>query len=383
MTEPYDDELPRAGGEEPESFEPESFEPEGDELEHDETPRAPTPRPRRRRRRSKAVRWVALVIALVLVAGVAFYEVSSHPFGGPGKPVTIEVTKGESYSSAVNAFAHEGVLSSAFAFRIYSTIHGSPSLLPGFYTAPKNSTFGAVHALLSAGPNTSALDLPAGFTLQETADRLGTVSSTAFANQFAALLRSGAVRSPFEPTGTNNLEGLVAPGTYLLPPSLTPRALLESMVRRFVALAASVGLVPSTSRAGLDSYQLATAASVVEKEGYLDKNMPQVARVILNRLDRAMPLQMDSTVLYALGQDGGQVTAADEHYNSPYNSYLHAGLPPTPICTSSRAALSATMNPPEGAWLFFTLVSKDGTMAFSDTFDEQLANEAIAAKNGI
>jgi UPF0755 protein len=370
MTEPYDGELTRT---------------ESDEPERDETPHAPSPapRPRRRRRRRKAVRWVALVIALVLVAGVAFYEVSSHPFGGPGKPVTIEVTKGESYSSAVDALASAGVLSSAFAFRIYSTIHGSPSLLPGYYTAPKNSTFGAIHALLSSGPNTSALDLPPGFTLQETADRLGTVSSTAFANQFAALLRSGAVRSPFEPAGTTNLEGLVAPGTYLLPPSLTPRALLESMVRRFVALAASVGLVPSTSRAGLDSYQLATAASVVEKEGYLDKNMPQVARVILNRLDNAMPLQMDSTVLYALGQDGGQVTAADERVSSPYNSYLHTGLPPTPICTSSRFSLSAIMNPPQGAWLYFTLVSKDGTMAFSDTFNEQLANEAIAAKNGI
>jgi len=347
----------------------------------DTTP--PAPRPRRRRRRSKGLRWLALVVALVLLAGLAFYEVSSHPFGGPGKPVTIEVVKGESYSSAVDALAHAGVLSNALAFRVYSAIHGSPSLLPGFYTAPKNSTFGAVHALLSAGPNTHALAVPSGFTLQETADRLGTLSSSNFANQFAALLRSGAVRSPFEPAGSSSLEGLVAPGLYLLPPSLSPRALLESMVSRFVVLAASVGLYPSTTRSGLDSYQLATAASVVEKEGYLDKNMAKVARVILNRLDRSMPLQMDSTVLYALGQDGGQVTAADERYQSPYNSYLHSGLPPTPICTSSRSALSAIMNPPAGSWLFFTLVSKDGTLAFSDTFDEQLANEAIAAKNGL
>jgi len=345
-------------------------------------PRTPPPR-RRRRRRRRWVRLLALVVVLVLIAGIGFYEVSAHPFGGPGKPVTVEVTRGESYSSAVDALAQAGVLSNAFAFRVYSTIHGTPSLLPGFYTVPKNSTFGAVHALLSAGPNTNALAVPSGFTLQEIADRLGTVSSASFSDRFASLLRSGAVRSPFEPATSSNLEGLVAPGTYLLPPSLTPRQLLVSMVNRFVAQAASVGLRPSTSRSGLDSYDLVTAASVVEKEGYLVKNMPQVARVILNRLSRSMPLQMDSTVLYALGQDGGQVTSADERYSSPYNSYLHTGLPPTPICTSSRSALAAIMNPPAGSWLYFTLVSKDGTMAFSDTFDEQLANEAIAAKNGV
>ena len=155
------------------------------------------------------------------------------------------------------------------------------------------------------------------------------------------------------------------------------------MVARFNQDARSVGLLASSSRAGLDSYQLITAASVVEKEGYLVKNMPQVATVIYNRLAKGMPLQMDSTVLYALGQDGGTVTAQDLKYQSPYNSYLHTGLPPTPICVSSRSALSAVMNPPAGSWLYFTLVSKDGTLAFSTTFQEQLQNEALAASRGL
>ena len=84
--------------------------------------------------------------------------------------------------------------------------------------------------------------------------------------------------------------------------------------------------------------------------------------MVENRLARSMPLQMDSTVLYAIGQDGGPVSSSTEQIRSPYNSYLNSGLPPTPICTSSVAALGATMHPAVGAWLYFTLIDKTGTM---------------------
>ncbi len=92
---------------------------------------------------------------------------------------------------------------------------------------------------------------------------------------------------------------------------------------------------------------------------------------------------MDSTVLYALGQDGGPVTSQDLEIQSPYNSYLNNGLTPTPICMSSMDALEAAVHPPPGSWLYFVLVKKDGTMAFSDTFAEQLANERLAKSRGL
>ena len=111
--------------------------------------------------------------------------------------------------------------------------------------------------------------------------------------------------------------------------------------------------------------------------------MPKVARVIFNRLKRGGSLQMDSTVLYYLGKDGGRVTPTMLKYKTPYNTYLNAGLTPTPICVVSLAALKAVMNPPAGNWLYFTLVSKDGTEAFANTFAEQLANERLAATRGI
>ena len=124
-------------------------------------------------------------------------------------------------------------------------------------------------------------------------------------------------------------------------------------------------------------------SSIVEKEGYYPQNMPKVARVILNRLAKGMPLQMDSTVLYALGLDGGKVTPAMLRTRSPYNTYLNLGLPPTPICVVSATALSDMLHPPVGSWLYFVLVDKQGDMAFSDTYAEQLAEEARAAKAGV
>jgi UPF0755 protein len=105
--------------------------------------------------------------------------------------------------------------------------------------------------------------------------------------------------------------------------------------------------------------------------------------VIDNRLAQDMPLQMDSTVLYALGQDGGPVTAHDLTIVSPYNSYLNKGLPPTPICMPSLTALSATLHPPTGDWLYFVLVQKNGVMAFANTYAEQAANEQLAKSRGL
>jgi UPF0755 protein len=169
----------------------------------------------------------------------------------------------------------------------------------------------------------------------------------------------------------------------VLVPNEAPATLVTQMVDRFAARAASVGLTPSTTLHGLDAYELVTVASIVEKEGYLAKNMPKVATVVYNRLAKGSPLQMDATVEYATGQDGGTVTHQTESLQSPYNTYLHTGLTPTPICIPSTQALDAALHAPSGPWLYFTLVDRDGTLAFSQTFAQQLANEQLAASRGL
>ena len=335
----------------------------------------------RRNRRIVAIVGGAL---LVLVLGFTlWYQLESHALGPEGKQVVVTVGQGEAADSVIDALSEKGVIGSSLAFRISDVFHGTPTVLPGSYALHQNQTFAEVRAILAAGPNIYPVDVRPGFTLSEVAARVDSIPGHAQGG-FASAARSGAVHSTFSPPGSNNLEGMLGTGSYLILPGESDITIVRDMVQRFDRDAQATGLSTASAAAlGFTPYQVITTASVVEKEGYYAFNMPKVARVIYNRLAQGLPLQMDSTVLYALGQDGGTVTPQDLKIESPYNTYLNKGLPPTPICMPSTSALAAALHPPAGAWLYFTLVQKDGVMAFSDTYAEQLANEKLAQSRGL
>jgi UPF0755 protein len=330
---------------------------------------------------------IALVggaLVAVVLAFVLWYELESHALGPPGKQVVVTVHQGEATNDVVDALSQKHVIGSTLAFRISDFFHGTPTILPGSYALHENQTFSEVRAILAAGPNIYPVDVRPGYSLREVAARVDSIPGHATGG-FAATAGSGAVHSVFSPPGSNNLEGMLGTGSYLVLPGETDLTILRLMVSRFDRDATAAGLsVTSAAAVGMTPYEVIIAASVVEKEGYHPtSNMPYVARVIDNRLAKGIPLQMDSTVLYAIGQDGGPVTAQDLKIRSPYNSYLTKGLPPTPICMPSTTALTAALHPAAGAWLYFVVVKKDGTEAFSDTFAQQLANEQLAKSRGL
>jgi len=345
---------------------------------------------RSRKRRGSGGRhpWriAALVIIasglLVLVGGYLWVKSEASPSGPPGTQVVLEIPVGSGVKTTGSLLEAKGVIASALAYRIWSQFNSMPGYRPGPYAFSKNSSFARVQSVLAGGPNVFPLVVPPGFTVSELAQRVGQLPGH-FAKSFNGVATSGVVRSKWEPVGSTSLEGLLGAGTYIVPPGLTDRQLLQRMVDRFDARAARIGLASGSAALGYSPYQVVIMASIVEKEGVLIKNMGKVARVVTNRLERAMPLQMDSTVLYALGRDGGAVTAKDLRTVSPYNSYLNKGLPPTPTCFPSEAALEAALHPTVGPWLFFVVVEKDGTEAFSETFAGQLANEKLAHQRGV
>jgi UPF0755 protein len=326
---------------------------------------------------------VAGALLVVLAVFVLWYELEAHALGPRGRLEVVQVNEGESVSAIVGTMAHDKVIGSSLAFRVFDLVHGSPTAVPGDYALHQNQTFGQVSAILDGGPNIFPVTVEAGLTLNEVAERVDDVPGHGNSS-FAKVAASGVVRSPFSPPGSNDLEGMLGTGTYLLVPGESDTTVLRDMVNRFDAQASVAGISDASASAlGLTTYQLITAASIVEKEGYIPKNMPDVARVIYNRLAAGMPLQMNSTVLYSLGQDGGTVTPQDLQLQSPYNTYLNTGLTPTPICSPSPTALDAAAHPPPGVWVYFVLVEKNGTEAFADTFAEQLANEKLAQSRGV
>jgi len=342
--------------------------------------------PRPPRRRGHPWRIVAALVILtglvVLVGGYSWVQSEANPSGPPGPPVLVTVPAGAGVNSTGSLLAAKGVIGSSLAFRVWSQFHSVPGVQAGPYMFHRHSSFGAVQEVLIAGPNVFPLVVPPGFTVSELARRVGQLPGH-HADSFLKTATDGSVRSPWQPIGVTSLEGLLATGTYTVVPGETDRQLLTAMVDRFDALATKVGLAAGAARLGYTPYQVVIVASVVEKEGVLVKNMGPVARVVYNRLAQGTALQMDSTVLYALGRDGGPVTGADLRTDNPYNTYLHKGLPPTPTCFPSEAAVTAALHPTEGPWLYFVVVQPDGTEAFSTTYAGQLANEALAKQRGL
>jgi UPF0755 protein len=231
--------------------------------------------------------------------------------------------------------------------------------------------------------NTFTVTVSPGMTLRAVANEVDSLPGHE-GSSFAQIAASGAVRSFYAPVGSNDLEGLLGIGTYTIGPEEPDATILNDMVVRFTDQAKQAGLTfASTSGRGYSVYQIVTVASIAQQEGFIAKNMPDVARVIYNRLAIDKPLQMNSTILYPLGEDGGEFTTQDLYVESPYNSYLNTGLPPTPICSPSLTALRAAVNPPGGNWLYFNVVSANGTEGFSTTFSAQLANERLARSLGL
>ena len=340
-------------------------------------------RARIRHRHRRLIGIVGGAVVVLVLAFVLWYELESHAIGSEGPRVVVQVSSGESVSAVAGQLAAHHVIGSSLAFRIYDLVHGSPTIDPGVYLLHQNQSFSQVHAILGAGPNIFTVTVLRGLTLEEVATRVDDLPGHD-GSSFTRVADSGVVHSVFSPAGSNNLEGMLGTGTYLVYPGENDTTILTDMVKRFDAQATAAGLSTSSAAAlGLTPYQVIIAASIVEKEGYIYENMPDVARVIYNRLATNTPLQMNSTVLYSLGQDGGTVTAKDLALQTPYNTYLNVGLTPTPICIPSPQALSAAVHPPPGSWLYFVLVKKNGTEAFADTYAEQLANEALAKARGV
>ncbi len=332
--------------------------------------------------RSRALLAAGVVAALV-AAAVLWFLLQMYPiFSGGHKRVIVEVTPGQSFAQVAGDLRRAGVIASPFAFRLEAVVLGAPIVQPGAYQMRQGASFSSVRAVLAGGPNVALIENTAGLTTYELYQQVaGSVLGTRYATALQKALPAAAAQSPYH-QGTSP-EGLIGERAYLVTPGTTPARLAHEMVAAFDAEAARAGLTPTTTVNGLDAYQLVVAASIVEKEGYYPKNMPKVARVIYNRLATGDALQMDATVLYALHIDGGPVTHAIEQTPSPYNTYLHAGLPPTPICTVSASALAAVLHAPPGPWRYFEVIDKAGDERFSSTFAEQLKAEALAAKRGL
>ncbi|WP_327365978.1 endolytic transglycosylase MltG [Streptomyces sp. NBC_01217] len=176
---------------------------------------------------------------------------------------------------------------------------------------------------------------------------------------------------PLPAEAKGNHEGYLFPATYPITSHTTPQSLLRYMVDTAVKRFGTDHITAGAQRHGVTVYQTVTIASIVQAEADTESDMGKVARVIYNRLDRGMPLQMDSALNYALNRSTLDTTTSDTKIDSPYNIYEHQGLPPTPIGNPGEQAMTAAITPMPGPWLYFVTVAPGDTRFTADYAEQQ------------
>jgi uncharacterized YceG family protein len=324
-----------------------------------------------------------LVVVLVLGGAVGaagwfgyqFYEKhfgAAPDYSGEGTgEIQIEIPEGSTHSDMGNLLKKAGVVKSHDAF--VDAANSNPQALgihAGVYTLRKEMSAEAAVALMLDPASQNGLIVPEGrratqvYELIDAAleEKKGTTAKVAKTADLG--LPAWAEKDP---------EGFLFPAKYTVGEKTTPEGLLRTMVERATTEYRKMGLEAEARKVGREPRDVITIASLVQAEAQEDQDFGKVSRVIYNRLEQDMKLQFDSTINYAKGESKLQTTVEDTKFDSPYNTYVHPGLPPGPIDNPGAQAIEAALNPTEGNWLYFVSVTADDTR-FTDSHAEHEKN---------
>jgi UPF0755 protein len=279
----------------------------------------------------------------------------------------VVVSRGDRAGTLVEALHEKGLVRHRASFKLAYVLQGKPrKLRPGTYRFDRPLSPLEIIGKLDRGEvELTRLTLPEGLRTDE-AIRLLAGSGLGSEEAFRKAVMDPRPILDLDPEA-RDLEGYLFPETYLLDPGLSERAVVEVLVRSFRSWWAAAG-----SRRDLGLREVVTLASLVEEETASPPERPLIAGVFENRLRLGMALQTDPSVVYALtlaGRYSGALRREDLAFDSPYNTYRHAGLPPGPICSPGRASLEAVLRPRASSCLYF-VSRNDGTHAFSRTLEE-------------
>ena len=343
-------------------------------------PSQPRGKPVKKRRSPmrRAAAWIAVTVLVVIlaVAGAGSYHIWRtylHPpdYSGPGTGnVTVQIKPGETATQVGQQLQALGVVASvrAFANAAKASGHGD-ALQPGYYRLHKHMAAALAFALLlkPSSKVTLKLLIPEGLRLDEIIATLGKQTGNLKGYE-QAIKDVSALGLPSYAKG--NPEGYLFPATYTVYPGTQPIQVLRAMVLRFDQEASSVSLAATAAHDQISEGDAITVASLVQAEGKRPQDLAKIARVIYNRLNAHMRLQLDTTVLYARHSRAADVTIAQtQNTRSAYNTYLHAGLPPGPIDSPGDAAIRAALHPAKGDWLYFLTVNpRTGLTKFTNNY---------------
>ncbi|MCG6955875.1 MAG: endolytic transglycosylase MltG [Gemmatimonadetes bacterium] len=313
---------------------------------------------------------VVVGLSVALLAGCREKQVR------PEAAVEFTVPPGASFSDVTDTLAERGLVRSPRLFSVYGRLRGDDQRVrAGRYSLAPGSAWGEILEALTTGHVvTEPVTIPEGFRLTQIAERLSDITEEPPDSVLAQLTEPGADTLLNVPGP--GLEGYLFPDTYRFTPGVDVDVVIHAMVDRYHAFWTPERRERLDS-IGMTERQVVTLASIVQAEARVVEEMPRIASVYRNRLQRGMLLQADPTVLYALGGPRARLlyAAIDSVADSPYNTYRQPGLPPGPIGAPGAAALEAALHPSNEAYLYF-VARLNGTHVFSRTLAEHNRNVA-------
>ena len=324
----------------------------------------------------KKLAFVVLILVVAAGAGAWFYSGVDRPFKGyDAAEQFVEIAQGSGSAAIAKRLADAGVVRDVNNFRLALWLSGDARRLQaGEYRFDRAMSARQVADKIARGDvYVRPITFPEGLTVRQMA---ALYESKGFgpAKEFLAAATHAALVSAVDPDA-KDLEGYLFPDTYKLPRHATAELLVGRMVAGFMKTL-TPELIDRAEARGLTIRRLVTLASIVEKETGNPDERPRVAAVYANRLRIGMGLQCDPTVIYALERAGrydGNLTRVDLQFDSAYNTYRYAGLPPGPIASPGRASLQAAAAPADVSYLYF-VSRNDGSHAFATTLDEHNRN---------
>lgn len=316
-----------------------------------------------------------LITLQVLLSILVVVYCNSHTYKNEKKQMII-INSHETAATIASKLHENSIIKSQKAFLFWARIFGYDRKIKSgrYHFAINSNVFDVLKTLNRGGEDKVLVTIPEGYRIKEIAKLLsseGICSEKEFLKACAdiTLLRSLNIDYPLA-------EGYLFPDSYDFMIPSEPKDIIEKMVKRFWQVFEEIqkskvtqGVILSSAKNPSSIDTIVTIASLIEKEAKLPNERSIIASVFYNRLKYNMPLQSCATVEYVLPNHKEQLSVEDTKTQSPYNTYLHRGLPPTPICSPGKASLIAAINPTKTKYLYFA-IDKDDAHHFSKTFTE-------------
>lgn len=329
-----------------------------------------------------------LLISIVIIAGIIIIAASavySLYIGNESKPmdpdstefISVTIPSGTGTAGIASILEENKLIGNTGVFKLQSRSKGyDGKYKAGQYSLSPSMSMDEIMGLLLAGKDeTVRFTIPEGYDIKRTTAKLaeeGLVNTEAFMKE----IENGQFNYEFlsdSPAGPNRLEGYLFPETYDIFTTANEHDIIDKMLYQFDKVF-NDDYYARAEELGMSVREVITLASIIEREARVPEDRPVIASVFYNRLKIDMPLQSCATVQYILGEQKPVLSIKDTQIESPYNTYVIAGLPPGPIASPGADSIKAALYPADTDYLYF-LAKGDGSHAFSETYDQFLRDK--------